>query len=425
MGEDITKTGPVGLKGLNRQGNNTISKEEYEKFISSYRSPESIRDSIKQSHASRMGQQYSLQSGMGDLGDSIYDNDIYNLDELNRVQYIRGENQPGLVQLINGIAKGAGLAATTFIDGTAGFVVGLGTGIYNKFDEDPNTGFISGVWDNPVTRAMQSINEWAEGALPNYYTEDELNNHWSKNILTANFIGDKLIKNLGFAVGAFYSGKAITSLPKLIGAAKLASKVPAGVASLTGSTVSAINEGSIEAINSTKEWYDSNKAILDNSYNQAIQNLERYKGTTLYDVLLKKETDAYNNTLAKLSEDRVKLGNSILGLNLPILLASNIFQFGKAYSKGYKAAKTATSITGKLGNYTTNKTVTKGILKGLSNALTEGMFIFGILCALFFIPIIEELRDLIFEKNEINNSARLLAGYCWDWMGSKDYLCHH
>ena len=28
----------------------------------------------------------------------------------------------------------------------------------------------------------------------------------------------------------------------------------------------------------------------------------------------------------------------------------------------------------------------------------------------------EELKDLIFEKNEINNSARLLAGYCWNWI---------
>ena len=26
-----------------------------------------------------------------------------------------------------------------------------------------------------------------------------------------------------------------------------------------------------------------------------------------------------------------------------------------------------------------------------------------------------ELRDLIIEKNKINNRARLLAGYCWDW----------
>ena len=27
-----------------------------------------------------------------------------------------------------------------------------------------------------------------------------------------------------------------------------------------------------------------------------------------------------------------------------------------------------------------------------------------------------EVRNLIFEKNKINNKARLLAGYCWDWI---------
>lgn len=27
-----------------------------------------------------------------------------------------------------------------------------------------------------------------------------------------------------------------------------------------------------------------------------------------------------------------------------------------------------------------------------------------------------ELRDLIYEKNEINNRSRLVAGYCWDWI---------
>lgn len=30
-----------------------------------------------------------------------------------------------------------------------------------------------------------------------------------------------------------------------------------------------------------------------------------------------------------------------------------------------------------------------------------------------------ELRDLIFEKNKINNKARLVAGYCWDWVSDK------
>ena len=31
-----------------------------------------------------------------------------------------------------------------------------------------------------------------------------------------------------------------------------------------------------------------------------------------------------------------------------------------------------------------------------------------------------ELRDTIFEKNRINNKARLVAGYCWDWISKKN-----
>src|ERR1035437_156294 len=31
-----------------------------------------------------------------------------------------------------------------------------------------------------------------------------------------------------------------------------------------------------------------------------------------------------------------------------------------------------------------------------------------------------ELRDIIFEKNKVANKARLVAGYCWDWVSKKD-----
>lgn len=31
-----------------------------------------------------------------------------------------------------------------------------------------------------------------------------------------------------------------------------------------------------------------------------------------------------------------------------------------------------------------------------------------------------ELKDIIFEKNKLNNKARLVAGYCWDWVSRKD-----
>jgi DUF2075 family protein len=30
------------------------------------------------------------------------------------------------------------------------------------------------------------------------------------------------------------------------------------------------------------------------------------------------------------------------------------------------------------------------------------------------------MRDAIFEKNKIDNKARLVAGYCWDWISQKD-----
>ncbi|MFZ4401421.1 MAG: DNA/RNA helicase domain-containing protein [Bacteroidales bacterium] len=33
---------------------------------------------------------------------------------------------------------------------------------------------------------------------------------------------------------------------------------------------------------------------------------------------------------------------------------------------------------------------------------------------------LNELRRIIFEKNQINNKSRLVAGYCWDWISSKD-----
>jgi DUF2075 family protein len=31
-----------------------------------------------------------------------------------------------------------------------------------------------------------------------------------------------------------------------------------------------------------------------------------------------------------------------------------------------------------------------------------------------------ELRDIIFEKNKVNNKSRLVAGYCWDWKSKND-----
>lgn len=36
------------------------------------------------------------------------------------------------------------------------------------------------------------------------------------------------------------------------------------------------------------------------------------------------------------------------------------------------------------------------------------------------------LRELVIEKNKVSNRARVLAGYCWEWIkaGQNDTNCH-
>jgi hypothetical protein len=57
----------------------------------------------------------------------------------------------------NGIAKFAGIATSTFINGTVGFVAGL--------TESAKTGKFSSIYDNPVAN---ELNDWTEG-LENKY----------------------------------------------------------------------------------------------------------------------------------------------------------------------------------------------------------------------------------------------------------------
>lgn len=392
---DITKTGPVGYRSL--QAQNNAQFDEVDRFINE--SQNRILSRASQSDPYRDTQQMvkSPLAGTGtSWGESMWDNKSANQASFENLGDIRAENQPWYAQIGAGLAKGAILAGTTFLDGTVGLIFGAKTAI----DEDR----WSGLWDNDFSKAMQSVNEWSEQALPNYYTRAEQEQPWYENIFTANFLGDKFIKNLGFTVGAFYSGGVTaaglkaTKLPQLIGAIAKSSKAPAIVNSAVGATISAVNEGRIEALNNSKDWFELHKAQLDDTYRdraQAIQNrYEDTKGTLVrtregqmvdpayieYQNAIKKEQESYNAALGKLSEDRLKMGNADLLMNIPILTASNIIQFGKLYANGFKTARRATNIVGKAGEYTAGTTrlgataaITKGALSEGTEEITQGM----------------------------------------------------
>jgi ribA/ribD-fused uncharacterized protein len=108
--------------------------------------------------------------------------------------------QGTIEKAVNGILKGANLAATT---------VAGGFGMLGGAIASPFTGKLSTIWDNPVMNALDEWNNKVDQEyLPNYYTDVEKNANWysTDNWMKANFIFDKFIKNAGFAVGAMYSG---------------------------------------------------------------------------------------------------------------------------------------------------------------------------------------------------------------------------
>ena len=396
---DITKTGPVGYKSLQAQNNSQF--DDIDKFISESQSR--ILSRASQSDPYRDMQQMvqsSLSTTDTPWGESMFDNKTANQADFENLGDVRAENQPWYAQIGAGLAKGVVLAGTTFLDGTLGLVFGVGTAI----GEDR----WSGLWDNEFSKAMQSINEWSEQALPNYYTKAEQEQPWYENIFTANFLGDKFIKNLGFTVGAFYGGGVTAAgargLGKLtmLGAKRLGasvktlkgiSKSSSIVASGLGSVTSAVNEGRIEALNNSKDWFELHKAQLDDNLRErlaAIQaEYEANAGKQLvrsgaegnqfvdpayvkYQKAIAKEREAYNAALGKLSEDRLKMGNADLLMNIPILTASNIIQFGKLYANGFNTARKSVNIVGKAGKYTAGTTRLGAAYNITKGALSEG-----------------------------------------------------
>lgn len=397
---DITKSGPMTFRDLQKANQKpyTNLSPEFQSFsegIGAATAPTSLYDA--RAHGEQMVAS-QLEGTPTPWGESMFDEATATEEQFQNLGDIRAENQPWYAKVGAGLAKGAVLAGTTFLDGTIGLVVGAGTAI--------SEGRWSGLWDNDFSKAMQSVNERSEEVLPNYYTRAEQEQPWYENIFTANFLGDKFIKNLGFTVGAFYSGGVtaaglkVTKLPQLIGAIAKSSKAPAMVNTAVGATISAVNEGRIEALNNSKDWFELHKAQLDDSFRERLNAIqaeyEANAGKQLvrsgiedqgfvdpayvkYQESLKRERGAYDQALSKLSEDRLKMGNADLLMNIPVLMASNIIQFGKLYANGFKTARKATNIVGKAGEYTAGTTrlgtvgaITRGALSEGTEEISQG-----------------------------------------------------
>lgn len=373
---DITKVGPQNYRQLQNANNEIYSTPVIDEFRKNY-----IPLGRNMDPYVNATQEIRLpNTGNTSWGESGYDKPNTTIDALQHIGDLRAEEQSAAAKLSAGIAKGGILATTTFLNGTVGLIAGLG--------EWAMTGKVSKVWDNDFSRLMDDITEKSEQVLPNYYSDKELNSPWYTNIFTANFLGDKFLKNLGFTIGAYYSGSVYTKglgvlLKGLNASARTAVITNTGV----GSLISAVNEGSIEGLKAADEFYNEHAPKIQQHLRDKLalakETYEANKGKTMirvgetlmdaayynYQQTIQQEQQRYEKAMAKLEEDRAKVGNTTLLLNIPILTASNIVQFGNLYSKGFNTASRNTpNLVGTRGNWSAKnlskaaKTAT--ILKG-------------------------------------------------------------
>ena len=398
--KDITQTGPVGLKGLSaldqRQGaeDRYRSKSLEERFgsMSSGITPQQAHQQVVRD----LGEFKPLASGQ-DIGSSIYDKNIYSQSEFENAGDVRANNQSAAAQLGAGLVKMGTTAVTTFLDGTLGAIYGLGTGFANLTDENPETSFWQGLWNNDFNRAMAKAQEKMEELVPNYYTEAQLNAPWysATNLLSANFWGDKFLKNMGFTIGAMatmaipgfdasWAAKGISGLGRLLKVGDTGLKAFDKAGKITqrvvNTLISASGEGAIEAINAVNDNYNAELGNLEVQRRQAVQEAQdwykehqyeiRNEGyASPYEIYMNRlaQIDAdYNTAKGELEKGLTNVGNSVYAANIAVLSLTNNLEFGKYLKGGYNLQK------GFLGLDMITKEGKTESLKDFGKALAKG-----------------------------------------------------
>lgn len=342
MAKKIQETGPLTyrqLQKMNADPNSIASAEDVQKAGGVNWGREAARrNKLIDVQADDMPVQspvFTNSGGTDYYGRSMFDPDVVIGQTVadqgdTTITDTRAENQPWYAKLGAGIGKGIVLAGTTFLDGTLGLLAGIGTAA--------SEGRWSGLFDNVVSNGLNEINRQIEDILPNYRTQEEQERPWHENILTVNFLADDLLKNLGFTIGAMYSGGALT---KALKGVKLLNN---GLgAALSGSLFSAVNEGRVEANNTMHDLLELHTKQLRDAYNKRygeiinsnMSDIDKQNAIDELDANFDRE-DAKNIDNARLAGDIDLLGNTIL------LSLNNFNTYGRLFARGFKnAEKTA------------------------------------------------------------------------------------
>lgn len=267
------------------------------------------------------------------------------------------QNQRWYHQLSNGVSKGLGLAGTTLVSGT----VGLLDGLFSVADSAVKGNFdFSKIYDNDTNVAMDQFNQNMEKWFPNYYSKKELDASAfsSDNLLTWNFLADKLIKNAGFAAGAIMEGYLTAGIASELKLGKLALGYQRALrAGKVEAAMMSHGDDAVAMGKSLLEFAEKQSVNLATLENKAINNMsmvmstagessmEAFEGKKRVAEDLRSQQEqilgrSLTETELKIIDDKAAVsGNIRLGLNFALLNFTNRIQFPKILNGGFKGGR--------------------------------------------------------------------------------------
>jgi exodeoxyribonuclease-5 len=262
------------------------------------------------------------------------------------------QKQSTFDQYRNGLGKAVGIAGTSFISGTVGFLNGVGSSIANqKFSK---------LYDNPTTQLMDRIQSGMEDFAPNYYRQAETDAEWwqSDNLLTPNFWADKVIKNIGYGIGSIAGGAAWTKAFKLIGKANALVRLGKGAETAAtiekamqvvprAQKISAI-EGALgnlsqgiksQITNNGQRTLTSVMGTFGEASIESLQKSNEFRDNAIAEFRRQNGIDPTGRDLDDINAFAEKAGNYVWGMNTVLLTASNYIQLPKILGSSRKVEK--------------------------------------------------------------------------------------
>jgi hypothetical protein len=271
-------------------------------------------------------------------------------------------------KLGNGVAKMGGSLAQSVLS-VPGTIYGLAAAPFEGADA---------LWNNEFNKIGAQVSDYMQKNFRNYRSISEQDaNPWSPSYwATMNFLSDGIISNLGYALGAYGTSALISK-----GLSMLAPVIARGALAEGLQIVQQGGVDALEAFTKAKNAvavYDKVQAGLSTAFAAAAEGSTEAIST--YNELKQKlinqaggESNISADEMAKIEAIAKQAGNTVYGLNFPILMASNTFQFAKGLlnykSLAQKGANAIALTMGEeFGNY-----AGKEAAKGIGNGILRGL----------------------------------------------------